>query len=218
MPQLLNEDVAWLVRRLPKRVRDLAEDMPNRLVIAGGFIRSCIANEVVNDVDLFPHSDDIGLVIDRLTKNITEAKITTYETENAITIHGLKYPTQVITRWKYDKPADVVLSFDFTIAQSAIWFAGSQWSSLCHENFYADLAAKRLKYTSPQRDEEPGGSMLRVLKFYQRGYRIPLEDLAKVISRMTVGIHDQTALPHEQIVYGLLRDVDPLVDPSHLMH
>ena len=50
---------------------------------------------------------------------------------------------------------------------------GGEYVGLCNIRFYPDLAARRLVYTSPLRNEDAGGSILRVLKFYQRGYRIP---------------------------------------------
>ena len=36
------------------------------------------------------------------------------------------------------------------------------------DEFYPDLAARRLVYTAPVRDEEAGGSLLRVRKFIER--------------------------------------------------
>ena len=93
--------------------------------------------------------------------------------------------------------------------------------------FYEDLAAKRLRYTSPQRNEDAGGSMLRVLKFYQRGYRIPLNCLGAVVSRLVKGIDFDAvsggteATREKQIakvISGLLREVDPNVDPEHIAH
>ena len=56
--------------------------------------------------------------------------------------------------------------------------------SLCSGTFYQDLAAKRLRYTRPARNEDAGGSLLRVLKYYQKGYRIPLESFAGVLTRL----------------------------------
>jgi hypothetical protein len=70
-----------------------------------------------------------------------------------------------------------------------------------------------------------GGSILRVLKFYQRGYRIPLDSLGAVIARLMKPVdfdkiigrtdqEDQLA----KVLTGLLREVDPNVDPTHEAH
>ncbi|KKK50630.1 hypothetical protein LCGC14_3123090 [marine sediment metagenome] len=64
--------------------------------------------------------------------------------------------------------------------------------------------------------------MLRVLKFYQRGYRIPLDSLGAVIARCVTGIDfekiDSTEENYAFVLTGLLREVDPLVDPEHISH
>jgi len=160
-------------------------------------------------------------------------KLRFVDTDNAITVLGLRYPIQFIHRWTFDNAEDAMKSFDFTIAMAAVWMgkrkagpAGNthdQLYGLCHPEYYQDLAAKRLVYTSPKRIEEVGGSMLRVLKFYQREYRIPLNDLAAVVARLCsaidtskVDIHDEQAV--STIITGLLREVDPVVDPDHLSH
>jgi hypothetical protein len=95
-----------------------------------------------------------------------------------------------------------------------------------------------LVYLQPIRNEDAGGSMLRVLKFYQRGYRIPIDSLGQVISRLMTGV-DISRIHTEQkkfdkdseipglvfdeqqlskVVTGLLREVDPLIDPAHVSH
>ena len=96
-----------------------------------------------------------------------------------------------------------------------------KWCSACDPRFYADLAAKRLVYRSPERNEDAGGSMLRVLKFYQRGYRIPLDSLGAVIARLIQGVKDPILLNEPKLartLSGLLREVDPDIDPNHIAH
>jgi hypothetical protein len=139
-------------------------------------------------------------------------------------------PVQIIHRWTYERPEDLIESFDFTVAKSVVWFDGKEWKSLTHDDFYADLAAKRLVYTKPQRNEDAGGSLLRVLKFYQKGYRIPLDSMAAVVARLVMGV-DMTKLDGVSaqlgstkeetlgvILSSLLYEVDPLQDPQHLFH
>ena len=68
--------------------------------------------------------------------------------------------------------------------------------------------------------------MLRVLKFYQKDYRIPLDSLAAVIARAMTGIDFQqaeaTGNDNEKgwthLLTGLLREVDPSIDPTHGAH
>lgn len=218
------DDISFLTRRLPHRVAKAMHDN-HKIVLAGGYIRSVIAREEVQDVDLFVASKDAATSLShQLVAGVREAR--RFNSANAITIHGLaKYPIQIIHRWVYDKPEDVIKSFDFTIASAAVWCLGNtssrhpNWQSIAHDDFYSDLAGKKLVYMKPERNEDAGGSILRVLKFYQRGYRIPLDSLAAVVSRLIGGI-DQNKIDmgneaaRATIIHGLLREVDPLIADS----
>lgn len=221
MQELLNEDMAWCVRRLPKDVFKLMKKRHGELFIAGGYIRSCIANEPISDIDIFSPSKDIAELCAReLSGNLFKL----LDTINAFTVYGEgRMTVQFIHKWTFKEPADVIPSFDFTIAKSVLWWDGESWKTLCDERFYQDLAAKRLVYCSPERIEEVGGSMLRVLKFYQKGYRIPLDSLGAVISRLVSGVNARESdVSTEEgmafVISGLLREVDPSIDPNHQSH
>lgn len=212
MPQLVKQDIGWCLQRLPEKIRNLLRDNPGKLILAGGYIRSCIANEPVNDIDLFVPNKDMAF---RIAKTIQE-KI--YVTDNAYTVRTDHMPTvQVIHRWLFETPEKIVDSFDFTIARATIWFADGKYHSLIDDRFYPDLAAKRLVYCSPTREEEAGGSLLRVLKFYQRGYRIPLNSLGAVIARLAMAVKTKKIDVNNEeawsrVLTGLLYEVDPNTD------
>lgn len=224
MKELEWHDLNWCLRRVPQSVLKLMKQQPNNLVVAGGFIRSCIANETINDIDLFTSNP----VQAKSFASEISGKFKFIETDNAYTVTKVsKISIQFIHRWSYPQPEELLKSFDFTIAGAAFWWDGSQWKSLCHDSFYADLAAKRLVYTKPERNEDAGGSMLRVLKFYQRGYRIPLDSMGAVIARLVKGVDEKQLQSGEfgdsekgwaKIITGLLREVDPNIDPSHIAH
>jgi hypothetical protein len=218
-PGLLQHDVHRCQLRLPKLVKELLRDPTLNLCVAGGYIRSCIANEPVNDIDLFSSSR----VLAELAALRLAPGTPFHKTENAITVRMPNSPAvQFIHRWTFDRPERVIPSFDFTIARAAMWWdaPGNQWRTICDPRFYADLAAKRLIYCSPIRSEGAGGSMLRVLKFYQKGYRIPLDSLGAVIARLTkdVRAEAQTETDIAKVITGLLREVDPSIDPAHVAH
>lgn len=232
MAELLTKDLHWILRRTPKCVVNLME-RTSGCFMAGGFIRACVANEEASDVDLFaPDEERARLYANALVRG-DQTKI--LKTKNAYTVRrpDVDMPIQVIHRWTYTKPEDLVESFDFTIAKSVIWCTRRRdpvghrdvWGSLTHEHFYADLSAKRLTYTRPQRNEDAGGSLLRVLKFYQKGYRIPLDSMGDVIARIVMGLRmDELAgMPDKEVavaeaITGLLHEVDPVQDPQHLFH
>lgn len=226
MESLLKEDVRWCVRLLGEKV-ELAVRQTG-VVVAGGFIRSAIAREEINDIDLFPLGTALApeavqaVVCSKLHPNSKHSR-DPHRTPNAVTIHCQRTPVQVVHRWKYDTPEQLVLSFDYTIARAAIWWNSREekWHSICDARFYQDLAAKRLVYNAPKRDEEAGGSMLRLLKFYQRGYRAPLDTVALVAQRWLQKIDPAIATntpEWQNAALRLLVEVDPSADPARDGH
>lgn len=231
MNELLHEDLVWCLRRLPEKVLDMLKERAGALSVAGGFIRACISGETPSDIDIFGPSKDVLEAAARKLKDAGYGPMRLHESENAFTVLGFRYPVQFIHRWTYTEPAQVLPSFDFTTAAAAFWYGlDGVWHTACHERFYNDLAAKRLVYTSPIRNEDAGGSILRVLKFYQKGYRIPICSLGSVIARLVAAINEDAILGgmkangvtrEEQlakIITGLLHEVDPNVDPTHIAH
>lgn len=204
-------DLDLCVRRLPQRLKKLMEKHGDKIILAGGYIRAVILNEKIADIDLFAGDKETSK---KLAMDLMNSKKDLYETDNAITVKNLCFPVQFIHRWVYSKPIDVTHSFDFTICQAAIWFVKEEgkWTSQCCDTFYQDLSAKRLVYLSPIRNEDVGGSLLRVLKYYQRGYRIPLKSYANVLARLVSSIEIHTDYTEEdiaKIIQGLLYEVDP---------
>jgi len=232
MNKLAKQDLSWVVTRLPKKLKETmkAAAWEGRVFVGGGFIRAVIGKEEVNDIDLFVQS---AREAELLARKIEPDSKMVHKTENAYTIRG-KLPIQIIHRWVFDKPEDVSNSFDFTVCCAVVYvkkFENSwTWDSFCDERFYIDLASKRLVYRKPVRNEDAGGSMLRVLKYYQRGYRIPLDSLGDVIARLMTGVEYDAVLAQAhnnnisvesqtaKIITGLLREVDPNIDPTHESH
>lgn len=216
----LNEDDLYrVVSRIPKAVRKIMKD--GTVFLGGGFIRDVICGDKPSDIDLFGPSKEVLQLASKSIKD-TFKRSREHKTDNAITLlAGGMLPIQFITRWLYSNPEAIINSFDFTIAQAVVYVdkPGDKpaWVSITSDSFYADLAAKRLRYTRPERDEDAGGSMLRVVKFLRRGYSISPEDLGGVITRLLNGIEmnswladSEDIMAKESLVVGLLREVDPL--------
>jgi len=229
------------------------------LIVAGGYVRACVAGELVNDIDCFTTSKAKAREVAEYVVELSiasENRKFIHESDNAYTITKYQTPIQIIHRWTFTGPRDAIMSFDFTISRAAFWWENvykapheidpasgddtltplvdherSGWHSICDSRFYSDLAAKRLVYTMPIRNEDAGGSMLRVLKYYQRGYRMPIDSLGAVIARLAMGVRtraieendpDRWYLPIEVKLASeltkLLREVDPDIDPRHIAH
>lgn len=215
--QLDKFDLNFCVNRLPKKLVEVIKNAKTKLFIGGGYIRGIIAQEKINDIDLFVSTKEDAAVFAGL---LSHSPKDIYKTENAYTIRA-PLPLQIIHRWVFEKPEDISLSFDFTICCAVIWYENEQWHSFCDDRFYMDLASKRLVYRCPDRNEDAGGSMLRVLKYYQRGYRIPLDSLGAVIARLMRSVK-MDAIDSEEtlakVLTGLLQEVDPNIDPNHISH
>lgn len=218
-PQLQEWDRWSTVRRLPNALRLMMEAEAGKVFIGGGYIRSCVSGEPVNDIDVFTTS---AAESERLSKEISAD---VHKAPNSYTLILDGTHIQFIHRWGFTDPRVCIESFDFTVAKAIIWYSltDRKWMTMCEPRFYGDLAAKRLVYTCPQRNEDAGGSLLRVLKFYQRGYRIPLDSLGAVVARIVQGIKpNQCNITDEKavakILTGLLREVDPAIDPFANAH
>lgn len=215
MTDLEQIDVLRVIQILPEPITKMLVAQGKKLFLAGGFIRAAVANERWSDIDLFSPSKDAA---EALAKSLGK----TYDTDNAFSVRVMGQQVQFIHRWTFDDPVQCVNSFDFTIACAAVWHDAG-WQSICANRFYRDLAAKRLVYRSPVRNEDAGGSMLRVLKFYQRGYRIPLDSMGAVVARLVAGVdftkidwRDEKAVA--KIVTSLLIEVDPnAIDMSNFI-
>lgn len=205
-------DLQFVVRRLPKDLRDLMMTTP--LTVAGGFIRETIAGAgQVQDIDVFGPSKEILVAAATVLESARQGS-RKFATKNAITLlHPPRLPIQFITRWLFADPKPLIASLDFTVCQAAIWYdrATCTWCSMATPEFYPDLAARRLVYTCPQRDEEVGGSMLRVRKFLARGYNIQAQSLARVIARLASKVRSNDEDHTAFVLAGLLYEVDPLV-------
>lgn len=229
MKELDRSDLIFCLRRLPKAFLEIIKRprWANKVFLGGGFIRSVIANEPINDVDIFvPTKEDAEMLANEIRAEMNVKRV--HKTEFASTLVGTSPTLQIIHKWMYDRPQDVIGSFDFTICQAVIWWDGGQYRSECSERYYRDLAAKRLVYTKPKRIEEAGGSTLRLLKYYQKGYRTPLDSLGATLARLFMAVDMEAILgatkgldAEDQIakvLTGLLRTVDPNIDPTSEAH
>lgn len=242
MNTLTWHDLQFALLRTPRRLLEHMKTTgwEGQIFVGGGFLRAIVAGETVNDVDVFVASKDaaynlaLSLVCSRIfnqtvvldEEKLAKIKKQIYETDNAFTLKCFHPTIQIIHRWVFNRPEATADSFDFTCCGAVYWYAAG-WKSYCDPRFYPDVAAKRLIYRNPIRNEDAGGSMLRVLKYYQKGYRIPLDSLAQVITRLVGGVElNKTTAPDgkldvkqfSKVVCGLLREVDPNVDPTHVAH
>jgi hypothetical protein len=214
MHTLTADDLHYIVGMMPASLRNQIK--AHKLMLAGGAIRSLILREKINDWDLFGASADILRDAADALGSTYAARTRTIKSKNAYTITAAgRTPIQLITRWTYSSAGELWKDFDFTIARAVIWCdADGAWRSAIDPDYYADLAARRLRYRSPTRLEDAGGSMMRVLKFLRAGYIIAPEQLAIVMTRITSRIKWDHDIVKEdgglRLITALLREVDPM--------
>lgn len=180
------------------------------------------------------HSWDSTPLAERIANKIAHP----YEPEpsqHAFNIKGLGYPVQVIRIGRPESAQQVLDSFDFSVCRAAIWHVSggigdyTGWKSLCHDSFYEDLSAKRLVYCSPV-DEKLGSSLLRLLKFYGKGFTAPNESIAQIVARVAKNPSDSLETVVENVntalrnVYGVVSSseeesglIDSTTFDSHVM-
>ena len=231
--QLNKYDLHRALRGIPKELKQHMKG--GKVFVGGGYITSVVRGDKVNDIDVFVGSKAEAEALARSLKatlNITNE----WKSDNAITLRRPgRPPIQIIHRWTFTKLKDVADSFDFTICCAVIGYefdtsggieGGMQISSYCDDAFYQDVAANRLVYRHPVRNEDAGGSMLRLLKYYRKGYSAPLETTGGVIARM-IGkvdwsqINGYYGVEREEfltrVLTGLLVEVDPNSDPEAVL-
>lgn len=208
----LNVDFA--VSGLPKKLKDVMQIdyWKNKIFVAGGYIRSIITNTDISDIDIFvPDFEHAKTLLSILSTNNG-----IIETENAYTIKS-KPVMQIIHRWAFNNIHDIINSFDFTICCAGIYYDGKKWCSECNDRYYIDLASKRLIYMQPSINEDAGGSLLRVLKYYNKGFRITLASYGAIIARAIVNnpkiindLNNETKLA--TTITDILKEVYPRID------
>lgn len=214
--ELTRDDIQRVVAGIPTDVQDVMSI--RGLILAGGSVRALVAGEPVSDFDLFGCSEPVQQKAARdlsTRRRILGQTSRMFDTPNALTVLSLgRTPVQFITRWCFQDALSLIASFDFTVAQAAVWRDERGWRSLCLDAFYPDLAARRLTYTRPAREEDACGSLLRVRKFLAKGYTIQASSLSAVVARAVCRIPALGIVLAEDEVATFIeahvREVDPL--------
>jgi hypothetical protein len=193
---LFEGDINRCLEQLPASVVCALKSRPNKICVAGGFIRAVLAKETVKDIDIFVDSEQTARDV---AAELRKPGVTNLETGKAITVLGYTVAPQVIYKWLFEHPRDVIEAFDFTIAQASFWWDCDHWTSHIHLDFYPDLQTKTLVYTDP-RDNDDAGTFLRVLKFYRAGYGIDNDTLGKVLAGLCRGTSPEALLGTEEFL------------------
>lgn len=182
------EDIKKIIYYLPVGLVERMRRLPVKAVLAGGYIRALVSRETVNDIDIFVNSQQEATTLLAGYYSITDQSNAHYELD----IPGTGV-LQVIWRYSFKEPSDILEQFDYTVSKAAIWFdegnakQAADFLSLCHGRFYHDLARKALVYES-DREEERLQSIPRLLKYISYGYSIDPSSLGTVMTKTCLSL------------------------------
>lgn len=182
--ELKPNDLHRCLEVLSEKCTDLQRVMiyyPRQLVVAGGFVRDAVWGDLFKDVDVFVPSESVARSAASVLSSLSQKPPIVARTSVSVCDRGGAL-VQFSHRQPFADPLEVVGGFDFTTSQGSFWYDGG-WKSHVSDHFYPDVFMLRIRYCAPVRDEDPGASLLRLLRLYRRGYRASLETLARVVAR-----------------------------------
>lgn len=172
-------DLAGIMSSIPEECSSVWELLTTnpKLMLAGGFIRSCLMNEPIGDIDIFGDELSIEKGKEFLQKKygdpdpISSSKSTIFN--GKIQLYQQDY---------FTTPEELLQDFDFTICQAVVWSSAGAltWESLCSPRYYRDLLKKELHYLG----QTPASSIYRALKFGRLGYKMSARYLPKMFEQL----------------------------------
>lgn len=151
-----------------------ASFMPKGAFIAGGAITSVFTGQPINDVDYYFKSkeDFINAVADAYDDNFwcvaaTDRAVTFVWRDNVIQLMHFDF---------FDTAEKIFDAFDYTVVMGA--YDIDKEDFVFHEDFFKHASQRFLRFHSGTR--YPYGSLMRVLKYQDRGYKIGKSDLLRI--------------------------------------
>lgn len=149
--------------------------LPAGAFIAGGALTSAFTNQPIKDVDIYFKTE----------KDFVEAVQYAYEdmlwcvaaSDRAVTFVGNHGKVIQLMHFDYFADAQAIFeAFDYTVSMAAYDIDKKEF--VFHDDFMKHAAQRYLKFHSGTR--YPYGSLMRVLKYQQRGYTIGKSDLLRI--------------------------------------
>jgi hypothetical protein len=115
-----------------------------------------------------------------------------------------------VERCFYPTHGELIESFDWSVCQCAVYWTqhhyaveGSRirnteaFEGICTKAFGEDIQAGTLHYTAPERDEDPGASILRMVKLTNRGWKPTEDSIARCIGRFAAELAKQPTVDED---------------------
>lgn len=147
---------------------------PKGAFIAGGAITSVFTGQPINDVDFYFKSKEDFIIA--VGQAYDERFWCLAATDRAVTFANGDGIIQLMHFDFFSNANDVFDAFDFTVCMGAYDLDAKEF--VFQDNFFKHAAQRHLNFHSGTR--YPYGSLLRVLKYQDRGYRINRGDLLRI--------------------------------------
>jgi hypothetical protein len=148
--------------------------LPKGAFIAGGALTSAFTSAPINDVDFYFKSEQafIEAVADAYDSNLWCLAAT----DRAITFADRDKVIQLMHFDFFESAEAVFDAFDYTVVMAA--YDIDKEDFVFHEDFFKHAAQRFLRFHSGTR--YPYGSLMRLLKYQDRGYKIGKSDLLRI--------------------------------------
>lgn len=148
--------------------------LPEGALIAGGALTSAFTGQQINDVDIYfkTQQDFINAVADAYDSHMWCVAAT----DRAITFVKRDKVVQLMHFDFFENAEAVFDAFDYTIVMAAYDIDKGEF--VFHEDFFKHAAQRFLRFHSGTR--YPYGSLMRVLKYQDRGYKIGRSDMLRI--------------------------------------
>lgn len=157
------------------KITEAADDfLPPGAFIAGGALTSAFTNLPIKDTDIYFKTKDafIAAVEDAYDNNMWCLAAT----DRAVTFASHERIIQLMHFDFFETAEAIFDAFDFTVCMAAYDIDAARF--VFHDDFMKHAAQRFLRFHSGTR--YPFGSLIRVLKYQQRGYTIGKGDLLRI--------------------------------------
>lgn len=162
------------IKELEKIKGAASHFFPKGAFIAGGALTSAFTNMPINDVDIyFKTKEDF---INAVGSAYEECLWCVAASDRAVTFVHQENVIQLMHFDFFNSAEDIFDAFDFTVAMAAYDIDKEEF--VFQEDFFKHASQRFLRFHSGTR--YPYGSLLRVLKYQQRGYTIGKGDLLRI--------------------------------------
>jgi len=147
--------------------------------VAGGAIRSIFTNEEINDIDIYPKTyEDTYEILEYMKSNYALLSCTDKSVMFYSSNHTYKY--NIVTFREFNTAKDIFDSFDYTIVMGA--YDNTTDEFVFHEDFFVDNTSRSLIFN--KKTGYPVISLLRLYKYYDRGYKFNKITLIQIVSEI----------------------------------